>query len=146
MPAELTRSFLEKVGLSCKSAQIAQQYWSSNKKPEYWPRLDFLFGKGVFHTNFSVTAPEFLISLCKSQAAFLVGLFLMIGPVSYVAHGSPVVADGAAPLAASLFYFLRSHAAIAGHARSNARNTKSRRKAADRKAVSYTHLTLPTKA
>ena len=39
--------------------------------------IDFLFkkflikGKGVFHTNFSITVPEFLIFFPKSQARFL---------------------------------------------------------------------------
>lgn len=27
-----------------------------------WPKLDFLFLKGCFHTNFNITAPEFLLS------------------------------------------------------------------------------------
>ena len=32
------------------------------RKRKYWLRLDFLFEKGVFHTNFSITAPDFFIS------------------------------------------------------------------------------------
>ena len=36
--------------------------YSKNKKPGCWPRLDLLFEKGVFHTNFGITAPEILIS------------------------------------------------------------------------------------
>lgn len=46
-----------------------------NMKPIYWSMLDF-----VFRTNFSTSAPEFLIPR-KSQAEFLVGLLLQRGVV-----------------------------------------------------------------
>ena len=49
------------------------------KKPGY---ISYLRYCAFHHTNFSITAPKFL-TFRECQAEFLVGLFLMRGPVRY---------------------------------------------------------------
>ena len=60
---------------------VSIQFQPSENVPGLWPRLDMFTcsysRKGVFHTKFSITAPQFLISPEKIKLLFVLGLFLM---------------------------------------------------------------------